>query len=215
MSKSTSLSTTPLSTPKIVGVAGGSASGKGTVVRKLAEHFGDRAAVLCMDDYYYPIAQVPLDDTGEPNFDVPGSIDLERFAKDVEQLRSGRDLYIDSYTFNVPNLQSERLHIPVRPLILLDGLYLLHHPETRKQLHLALWVDATPQTRLDRRLHRDSTERGLDQDIISYQWDKHVRPGEIAYLDPHIDGADLVLENNVNSALNLDQLIGRIEKLIA
>ena len=78
----------------IVGVVGGSASGKGTVVSRLLDHYGDHAAVLRMDDYYRPIGEVPRDADGEPNFDVPGALALDRLAADLDQLRAGRDLHI-------------------------------------------------------------------------------------------------------------------------
>ena len=86
----------------LVGVAGGSASGKGTIVDRLLVHYGKRASVLRMDDYYRPIGQIPRDADGEPNFDEPGSLDLERLAGDLDRLRAGEDLHIDSYTFNQP-----------------------------------------------------------------------------------------------------------------
>jgi uridine kinase len=201
--------------PRIIGVSGGSASGKGTVVRQLLAHFGARAAVLCMDDYYLEKDQVPVDADGEPNFDVPESIDLERFARDVEQLRGGKDLFINSYTFNQPGVVSERLHIPATRLIFLDGLYLLHHPETRKQLHLSLWIAASARTRLDRRVKRDAAERSVPEHEVQYQWEHHVRPGEEAFLDPHVDGTDLTVENELDAPLDLQPVIDRLEALIA
>ena len=100
----------------IVGVVGGSASGKGTVVQRLLDHYGDRAAVLRMDDYYRPIGEIPRDGDGEPNFDVPAALALDRLAENLDQLRSGVDLNIDSYTFNQPGVLPEPLHIPARPL---------------------------------------------------------------------------------------------------
>ena len=200
--------------PKIIGVSGGSASGKGTVVRQLLAHFSERAAVLCMDDYYFEKDRVPVDASGEPNFDVPESIDLHRFARDVHQLRGGKDLYIDSYTFNQPGVVSERLHIPAVPLIFLDGLYLLHHPEIREQLHLSLWVAASPRTRLDRRVKRDAAERSVPEQEVRYQWNHHVRPGEEAFLDPHVEGTDMMVENEVDQPLDLEPVIERIEALL-
>ena len=122
----------------LVGVAGGSASGKGTVVDRLLAHYGERAAVLRMDDYYKPIGEVPRDADGEPNFDEPDSLDLARLADDLDALRAGEDLHIDSYTFNQPGVHSERLHIPACPVVFLDGLFLLHDVGVRERLHLTV-----------------------------------------------------------------------------
>ena len=149
----------------IVGVVGGSASGKGTVVSRLLDHYGDHAAVLQMDDYYRPIGEVPRDADGEPNFDVPGALALDRLAADLDQLRAGRDLHIQSYTFNQPGVEPEPLHIPAVPVVFLDGLFMLHDEGVRNRLDLSVLVHATPERRLA--AGRDQAERSLTPDIIN------------------------------------------------
>ena len=180
----------------IVGVVGGSASGKGTVVGRLLDHYGDRAAVLRMDDYYRPIAEVPKDAEGEANFDEPDALNLERLAQDLDRLKSGEDLHIQSYTFNQPGVVPEPLHIPALPVVFLDGLFMLHDEGVRKRLDLSILIHATPETRFERRLARDQVERSLTPDIIQYQWDRHVRPGDIRFLEPVSHLADVVVDND-------------------
>ena len=180
----------------IVGVVGGSASGKGTVVGRLLDHYGDRAAVLRMDDYYRPIAEVPKDAEGEANFDEPDALNLERLARDLDRLKSGEDLHIQSYTFNQPGVVPEPLHIPALPVVFLDGLFMLHDEGVRKRLDLSILIHATPETRFERRLARDQAERSLTPDIIQYQWDRHVRPGDIRFLEPVSHLADVVVDND-------------------
>jgi len=180
----------------IVGVVGGSASGKGTVVGRLLDHYGDRAAVLRMDDYYRPIAEVPKDAEGEANFDEPDALDLERLARDLDRLKSGEDLHIQSYTFNQPGVEPEPLHIPALPVVFLDGLFMLHDEGVRKRLDLSILIHATPETRFERRLARDQVERSLTPDIIQYQWDRHVRPGDIRFLEPVSHLADVIVDND-------------------
>ena len=180
----------------IVGVVGGSASGKGTVVGRLLDHYGDRAAVLRMDDYYRPIAEVPKDAEGEANFDEPDALNLERLAQDLDRLKSGEDLHIQSYTFNQPGVEPEPLHIPALPVVFLDGLFMLHDEGVRKRLDLSILIHATPETRFERRLARDQAERSLTPDIIQYQWDRHVRPGDIRFLEPVSHLADVVVDND-------------------
>ena len=135
----------------LVGVVGGSASGKGTVVSRLLGHYGDRAAVLRMDDYYRPLGEVPTDGEGEPNFDVPGALDLERLSRDLDVLSSGQDLRIQSYTFNQPGVLPETLLIPACPVVFLDGLFLLCDEGVRNRLDLTVLIHATPETRFERR----------------------------------------------------------------
>lgn len=180
----------------IVGVVGGSASGKGTVVGRLLDHYGDRATVLRMDDYYRPIAEVPKDAEGEANFDEPDALNLERLAQDLDRLKSGEDLHIQSYTFNQPGVVPEPLHIPALPVVFLDGLFMLHDEGVRKRLDLSILIHATPETRFERRLARDQAERSLTPDIIQYQWDRHVRPGDIRFLEPVSHLADVVVDND-------------------
>ena len=95
-------------------------------------------------------------------------MDLERLASDLDHLRSGRDLHIDSYTFNQPGVSSERLHIPACPVVFLDGLFLLYDEGVRSRLHLTVYIHATPETRLARRMARDQAERSLAPDMIQY-----------------------------------------------
>ena len=145
----------------IVGVVGGSASGKGTVVDRLLAHYGNRGAVLRMDDYYRPIGEVPRDAEGEPNFDMPDALALDRLAADLDRLKAGEDLHIQSYTFNQPGVEPEHLHIPARPVVFLDGLFMLHDEGVRERLDLSVLVHASPQRRLERRMARDQAERSL------------------------------------------------------
>ena len=196
----------------IVGVVGGSASGKGTVVGRLLDHYGDRAAVLRMDDYYRPIAEVPKDAEGEANFDEPDALDLERLARDLDRLKSGEDLHIQSYTFNQPGVEPEPLHIPALPVVFLDGLFMLHDEGVRKRLDLSILIHATPETRFERRLARDQAERSLTPDIIQYQWDRHVRPGDIRFLEPVSHLADVVVDNDRAGEPDLTPALNAIDE---
>jgi uridine kinase len=199
---------------RLVGVVGGSASGKGTVVSRLLSHYGDRAAVLRMDDYYRPIDQVPRDAEGEPNFDEPASLDLERLARDLDILRSGKGLQIQSYTFNQPGVTPEPLSIPACAVVFLDGLFLLHDEGVRSRLDLTVLIHATPETRFARRLARDQAERSLTPDIIQYQWDRHVRPGDLRYLDPVAHLANVVLDNNEAVEPDLTAAVSAIDHIL-
>jgi uridine kinase len=199
---------------RLVGVVGGSASGKGTVVSRLLSHYGDRAAVLRMDDYYRPIDQVPRDAEGEPNFDEPASLDLERLARDLDILRSGKGLQIQSYTFNQPGVTPEPLSIPACAVVFLDGLFLLHDEGVRSRLDLTVLIHATPETRFARRLARDQAERSLTPEIIQYQWDRHVRPGDLRYLDPVAHLANVVLDNNEAVEPDLTAAVSAIDHIL-
>lgn len=199
----------------IVGVVGGSASGKGTVVGRLLAHYGERAAVLRMDDYYRPLAEVPKDEEGEANFDDPAALDLERLARDMDRLKAGEDLHINSYTFNQPGVVPEPLHIRALPVVFLDGLFMLHDEGVRKRLDLSILIHATPETRFERRLARDQAERSLTPEIIRYQWERHVRPGDIRFLEPVSHLADVVVDNNSAGEPDLSPALNAIDQRIS
>jgi len=183
-------------------------------VSRLLSHYGDRAAVLRMDDYYRPIDQVPRDAEGEPNFDEPASLDLERLARDLDILRSGKGLQIQSYTFNQPGVTPEPLSIPACAVVFLDGLFLLHDEGVRSRLDLTVLIHATPETRFARRLARDQAERSLTPEIIQYQWDRHVRPGDLRYLDPVAHLANVVLDNNEAVEPDLTAAVSAIDHIL-
>jgi uridine kinase len=167
-----------------------------------------------MDDYYRPIDQVPRDAEGEPNFDEPASLDLERLARDLDILRSGKGLQIQSYTFNQPGVTPEPLSIPACAVVFLDGLFLLHDEGVRSRLDLTVLIHATPETRFARRLARDQAERSLTPDIIQYQWDRHVRPGDLRYLDPVAHLANVVLDNNEAVEPDLTAAVSAIDHIL-
>jgi uridine kinase len=199
----------------IVGVVGGSASGKGTVVGRLLAHYGERAAVLRMDDYYRPLAEVPKDEEGEANFDDPAALDLVRLARDMDRLKSGEDLHISSYTFNQPGVVPEPLHIRALPVVFLDGLFMLHDEGVRERLDLSILIHATPETRFERRLARDQAERSLTPEIIRYQWERHVRPGDLRFLEPVSHLADVVVDNNRAGEPDLTPALNAIDQRIS
>ncbi|MBL6645767.1 MAG: uridine kinase [Flavobacteriales bacterium] len=199
----------------IVGVVGGSASGKGTVVGRLLAHYGDRAAVLRMDDYYRPLAEVPKDEEGEANFDDPAALDLVRLAHDLDRLKAGHDLHINSYTFNQPGVVPEPLHIRALSVVFLDGLFMLHDEGVRERLDLSILIHATPETRFERRLARDQAERSLTPEIIRYQWERHVRPGDLRFLEPVSHLADVVVDNNRAGEPDLSPALHAIDQRIS
>lgn len=183
------------------------------MVNLLLNHYGPQMDVLRMDDYYRPLGEVPRDGDGEPNFDVPGALDLTRLSSDLDQLKSGKDIHLDSYTFNQPGVHPERLCIAAKPLVLLDGLFMLHDASVRSRLDLSILVHATPERRLKRRLARDQAERSLTPEVIQYQWERHVRPGDLTYLQPVEHLADVVVDNDRDEPIDLTVAIQAIDAL--
>ena len=180
----------------LVGVAGGSGSGKTTLIRALRDRLP--AGTVCLvsqDDYYHPIERQTKDPKGKVNFDLPEGIDLDLLATDLRTLASGEPIYRKEYTFNQPNMEPKWLEIKPAPVILVEGLFILHHAPVRDQFDLKVFVEASEAVQLERRLCRDAAERGYGPEDVRYQWENHVMPAHRDYLLPYRSLCDLQVIN--------------------
>lgn len=196
----------------VIGVAGGSASGKTSIIREVLSRFEQsQVAWLAMDNYYRPIEQQPKDSNGKENFDLPSSIDKEKFIQDFDKLCSGLAVSGVEYTFNVEGAEKNEIVVDPAPIIVVDGLFILYWKEIADRLDLKVFVDTPLSTMLDRRLHRDEQERNYKRDEIMYQWDKHVVPSYNTYLLPHRSECELIIDNSVSYIAGTEELVQIIE----
>lgn len=198
----------------LVGVAGGSGSGKTTLVRALRERLPQGSVCLVsQDDYYRTIEHQAKDANGRVNFDLPGGIDLDLLADDLRALATGDVIYRKEYTFNQPGMKPEWMEVKPAPVILVEGLFVLHHKPVRDLFDLKVFVEASEEVQLQRRLARDSAERGYGPEDVRYQWDHHVMPAYRDYLLPYRSLCDLhvVNEQRFDKAVDVlhDHLIAR------
>lgn len=185
--------------PFLVGIAGGSASGKTYLLHSLLRHFDkDEICLISQDHYYKPIEFQEKDENGEVNFDLPQGIDRESLLQDVETLKSGNPIYKKEYTFNNPNATPQMLAIHPAPVIVIEGLFIFHFHELAELFDLKVFVDADDHIKLNRRLIRDQVERGYSEETILYQWHNHVMPAYREFLLPYKDSSDYVIHNNDN-----------------
>jgi len=192
---------------KIVALTGGSGSGKSTVLNGLREHFSGEVTILSLDDYYRPKHELPKDDQGETNFDVPEVINYDDLLRDMRSLMEGNVVELDTYTYNKSAMSSERIQIKPAPWLILEGIFTLYHKEVREMVNIKAFIDASVATRLERRKHRDHTVRGYAPDEIQYQWDNHVRPSELQFIEPWKSKCDIVIDNENNWKRGLTQLV--------
>lgn len=194
--------------PFIVGITGGSASGKTSFLKGVLNAFTeDQICLISQDNYYRTINHIPKDQNGVYNFDVPVTIDHERFAEHLNELHAGKTVETPEYGFNNPNAVPRTLTYRPTPIVVVEGLFVFHFSDVASQLDLKVYITAKNQIKLDRRLLRDQAERGLTEEIINYQWKHHVRPAYREYVKPHKDEADIVIPNNHNYKKGLDVLI--------
>jgi uridine kinase len=199
----------------IVGIAGGSGSGKTTFLKALFEAFEPhQLALVSQDNYYFPKEEQAKDENGWENFDLPTSIDSKRFHNDLVKLSSGQDIEKLEYTFNNASKAPKRIVIPSAPVIITEGLFVFHYPEIAKMIDYRVYLEADEETRLNRRIARDGTERGYPENEVRYQWANHVIPAERLYLEPYQVESHLVIDNTESFDSGLDLLKQHIQSIL-
>ena len=183
--------------PYIIGITGGSGSGKTRFLKQLIEGFDERhVTCISQDDYYRPREYQLIDKNGELNFDRPESIDYEHFATDLKALSEGKSIQKEEYTFNNPNAKAKTLIRKSAPVLLVEGIFIFHYEKISELIDLKIFIDARDYVKLQRRLKRDREERGYDADDVLYKYENHIMPSYQKYIEPYKETADLVVPNN-------------------
>jgi uridine kinase len=200
--------------PFIIGVAGGSGSGKTFFLKCFLNHFSpEEVCLVSQDDYYIP---VPPDMTAEENkmynFDLPDTIDHQHFESDIKKLVNGQTVLKKEYLFNKPGVVPKTLEIKPAPILIVEGLFILYFRDIADQLNLKIFIDADDEIALQRRLKRDLMERGYSHDDVIYKWVNHVVPAYKEYLLPYKDECDRVITNNTHVAEDIICVTEEISK---
>lgn len=201
--------------PFIIGITGGSASGKTLFLSRLMEQFNtDDICLLSQDNYYRPIEDQTKDHNGIENFDLPGAIDDQAFASDIEKLRNGEIVSRVEYTFNNSDKVPNMLHFHPRKILVVEGIFVFHFPEVAQLLDLKIFIDAQDKIKLKRRIKRDNEERGYDLQDVMYRWKYHVKPTYEEYIRPHKKKCDIVIPNNEHFEKGLDVIVSYLKNQI-
>lgn len=182
----------------VLGIAGGSASGKTSFLRELEQMMPEGSiCIVSQDNYYLPKEKQRKDRNGEVNYDLPTSIDREAFHRDVKALIAGTPVSRLEYNFNNPAVTPETVTLHPASLLVVEGLFVFHYKEIRDLLDLRVYLDVREEIKLQRRIHRDAMERGYNEQTVRYQWDHHVLPSFKKFLKPYRDEAHIVITNNI------------------
>jgi uridine kinase len=191
--------------PFIVGITGGSASGKTLFLERLLSSFDPgEVCLISQDNYYKPRHLQPIDAQGVHNFDTPQSIDFEQYAADIRKIQNGETVQREEYTFNNAAKKPKMLTFPSAPVVVVEGIFVLYYPELADLLDLKVFIDAKDHIKLKRRIIRDKVERGYDLDDVLYRYEMHVMPTYEKYIQPFKNDADLIVPNNSSFERALD-----------
>lgn len=199
-----------------VGITGGSGSGKTLFLKELAARFKEDELCLISQDHYYKKNNTQtIDAQGVTNYDLPQSIDHEAFYNDILKIKSGVAVSREEYTFNNPKAIPAMLEFRAAPIIIVEGLFILHFPEIERELDLSIFIEAKDYIKLSRRIRRDNDERGYDLDDVLYRYQNHVMPVYETMIRPLKERADLVIPNNIHFKRALDVISLAIKAKLA
>ena len=182
----------------IIGIAGGTGSGKSTFTNRLKEAFKDDVAVIYHDNYYKRQDDVPFEDRKKVNYDHPDSLETDLMLRHLELLKSGHAIDCPVYDYSQHNRSDKILHIEPKKIILAEGILLLSDPRIRSMIDIKIYVEADADERILRRIVRDVKGRGRDLDNIVDQYLTTVKPMHYLYVEPTRALADIVINSGMN-----------------
>lgn len=200
----------------IIGVAGGTGSGKTTVVQACRSRFGDEdVSVLEQDFYYKPAGHLPLERRAQINFDHPAAFDTELLVHHLEELKAGRPIEKPLYDFVTHTRRDETVYVRAGHVIIVEGILVLESEALRQLMDIKLFVDTDADVRLLRRLRRDIAERGRTLDSVIEQYLTTVRPMHLRFVEPSKRYADIIFPEGGQNRVALDMLITKIDHLLS
>jgi uridine kinase len=199
----------------VIGIAGGSGSGKTTVANELLEQVGrERIAYLPHDAYYKDLSALPPQQRAEVNFDHPNSLENDLLCRHIAQLRRGEAIALPVYDFTTHSRTPVTVPVDPRPIIIVEGILIFGEPVLREQFDIKIYVDTDADLRFIRRLERDLRERGRTTDSVIHQYLTTVRPMHLEFVEPSKRYADIIVPEGGYNMVAMDMIVARIKSLI-
>ncbi|WP_026526801.1 uridine kinase [Butyrivibrio sp. VCD2006] len=198
----------------IVGIAGGSASGKTTIVTRIREKFGDDIVVISHDSYYKAHNDLSYDERSRLNYDHPSSFDTELLIRDVEKLKRGEEVDIPVYDYAIHNRSDQTIHIVPKPVILLEGILILENRALRDLMDVKVFVDTDADERLMRRIRRDTIERARSVSSVLTQYSQTVKPMHEQFVEPSKKYADLIIPRGGENLTGINIFTEHLEAML-
>ena len=196
----------------VIGIAGGTGSGKTTLMNNLIQRYGDAVTVLSHDNYYKRHDELPYEERCKLNYDEPAALETDLMARHLESLRRGETILCPVYDFTVHNRSDETIPIVPKKVIIVEGILIFEDNELRELMDIRIFVDTDADVRLCRRIKRDVNKRGRTLESVLQQYQETVKPMHEKYVEPSKKFADIVVPEGGKNLVALDMIMGRIQR---
>ncbi len=204
-----------MNVPVVIGIAGGSGSGKTTVLQRIIREFGsDPIAVLDHDAYYRDLSHLSPDERSEFNFDHPDALETDLMREHLDCLLEGEPIEKPVYDFTTHTRRNETKTVQPRPVIIIEGILVLAEVILEEQMDIKIYVDAADDIRLMRRIRRDLQERDRSIEGILRQYERTVRPMHLEFVEPSKREADIIIPRGGHNRVAIQMVMSRIQDLL-
>ncbi len=201
--------------PYIVGICGGSGSGKTYLLNQLMKLLPEnQATLISQDNYYKPLEELPTNEDGLVNFDHPDSVNMDLLVKDLHLLAQGTTVNLLEYTFNNPNATPKPITYHPAPLIIVEGMFVFHYAPLADDIALKVFIEAEEHIKLLRRLKRDAEERGYSFEVVLRDYERFVAPMYQRFVEPTKKTSDLIIPNNDDIDKAIQVLINHLTQVL-
>ena len=196
----------------VIGIAGGTGSGKTTLMKNLIEKFGDNVTVISHDNYYKRHDDLTYEQRCQLNYDEPAALETDLMARHLEQLRRGETIDCPVYDFTIHNRSDETVRIVPKKVIIVEGILIFEDKALRELMDIRIFVDTDADVRLCRRIKRDVNKRGRTLESVLTQYQETVKPMHEKYVEPSKKFADIIVPEGGKNWVALDMILGRIQR---
>ena len=203
-----------MSDVKIIAIAGGSASGKSSIVNYIDDYFKEDLIVIGHDNYYKAHDDISFDQRAKLNYDYPGAFDNDLFFEDLKKLQAGISIQMPTYDYTIHTRSDKTIKINPTKIILIEGILVLGDKKIRDITDTKVFIDADSDVRLQRRILRDTKERGRSRDSVLEQFIKQVKPMHEKYVEPTKKYADIIIPRGAKNTKGIEILVRHITHMI-